>query len=217
MSILLRFLLFISLVSFVQLGLSAQSDWQLETSSDGIDVYLKDSPTSSVKEVKIIAILDANLSTVVSVLKDVPAYTQWIYKCTDARRLKPSTSHSSLYYSKVDFPWPMSDRDFIAKSKLWQDENTKHVFIEVKGQPDYLPHTPDLVRMGELYIKYQLIPLSTNKVKMIYYLHSEPGGDIPAWLTNMVIENGPVNTVKAMKQKTQEAKYRQAQLSYLED
>ena len=198
--------------------LSAQNNgWELERETDGLKVYLRDATNSNVKEVKIETTFDESMSAIISLLKDVPAYPDWVYKCIESNRLEASTTTSSLYYCKIDFPWPMSDRDFIGKSKLRQDPDTKHVFIDVKGLKDYIDEKEDIVRIEELEIHYEFIPLSNGKVKMLYRLHSNPGGSIPTWMVNMVIENGPMNTVKGMREKLKEPKYRNAQLSYLKE
>jgi len=133
----------------------------------------------------------------------------------EARRLEPSTNTSSLYYCRLDFPWPMSDRDFIARSRLRQDPGSRIVYIDVKGLPAYRPKEEGLVRIPELSIHYELQPLAENKVQMTYRLHSDPGGNIPTWLVNLVVDNGPRNTVQGMRAKLQESKYRGANLGFL--
>lgn len=183
--------------------------------TDGLNVYLRDAANSDIKEIKIETTLDASLDAVVSVLKDVPVYSEWIYKCLEARRLEASTNTSSLYYCKLDFPWPMSDRDFVAKSQLRQDPNSRTVYIDVKGLTDYKPAKADIVRITDLSIHYELVPLSATRVQMTYRLHSDPGGSIPAWLVNLVVDNGPTNTVKGMRKKLTEAKYQNARLAFL--
>ena len=195
---------------------SAQSgEWKLERETEELKVYLRDAADSDIKEIKIETTLDASLDAVVSVLKDVPVYSDWVYKCLEANRLEASTNTSSLYYCKLDFPWPMSDRDFIAKSQLRQDPNSRTVYIDVKGLPNYKPAKDNIVRITNLSIHYELVPLSAKSVQMTYRLHSDPGGSIPAWLVNMVVDNGPTNTVKGMREKLKESKYQNANLAFL--
>jgi len=189
--------------------------WELKRQSDGLSVYVRDAANSDVKEIKIETTLDASLHAVVAVLKDVPVYEDWIYKCQEAYRMKPAEDKASLYYCKVDFPWPMSDRDFIAQSQLSQDPATRTVFIDVKGKPDQKPEVEDVVRIRSLDIHYELTPVSDSKTKMSYRLHSDPGGAIPTWLVNMVVDNGPVNTVKGMREMLKSEKYQNAQFAFL--
>lgn len=198
-----------------QLNAQPPGEWELKRQSDGLNVYLRDAAGSEVKEIKIETTLDASLHAVVAVLKDVPVYEDWIYKCLDAHRLQPATNTSSLYYCKVDFPWPMSDRDFIAKSRLRQDPASRTVYIDVKGQPDYQEEVEEVVRIRSLDIHYELTPLPGRKTKMSYRLHSDPGGAIPTWLVNLVVDNGPVNTVKGMREMLTSEKYQNAQFAFL--
>ena len=212
-------LLFSIIASFFGAApLAAQGNgWKLKRDADGLKVYYRKAEHSSINELKMEAILEGSMSAVVTVLRDVSAYPQWIYKCTKAKRLKPLADHFGLYYCQVEFPWPMSNRDFIAQSKLWQDPKTKHVFIEVESQPAYLAAKEDLVRIQQMSLKYELIPLSGGKVKMIYYLHSDPGGALPAWLVNMFLDNGPLNTIKGLREMLKRTEYQQVQLAFLQE
>lgn len=212
----LKILIISSLVLFSsQLSSQTAGEWELKRQSDGLNVYLRDAAGSEVKEIKIETTLEASLHAVVAVLKDVPVYEDWIYKCLEANRLEPATNTSSLYYCKVDFPWPMSDRDFIAKSRLQQDPASRTVYIDVKGQPDYQEEVEEVVRIRSLDIHYELTPLPGGKTKMSYRLHSDPGGAIPTWLVNLVVDNGPVNTVKGMREMLKSEKYQNAQFAFL--
>lgn len=191
--------------------------WKLKKNQDGLKVYHRKTPHSDINELKIEAILDGSLSAVVSVLKDVEGYNRWIYKCSQAERLEAPHNTSSLYYCLIDFPWPMDDRDFIARSKLRQDPATKHVFIDVRGEPKRLKEKEGVVRISRMEYQYELIPLPNGKVKMIYQLHSDPGGSLPPWLVNLAIESGPLNTVKGMQQMLKREEYRQAQLAFIQN
>ncbi|MEQ8707315.1 MAG: START domain-containing protein [Phaeodactylibacter sp.] len=210
-------ILFISLLCHFYGPATAQQDaqWELKRQSDGLKVYVRDAAHSDVKEIKIETTLDASLHGVVAVLKDVPVYKDWIYKCLEANRLQPAEQKSSLYYCKVDFPWPMSDRDFIARSQLRQDPDSRTVYIDVKGEPDNQEDVEDVVRIRNLDIHYELTPLAGNKTQMSYQLHSDPGGAIPTWLVNMVVDNGPVNTIKGMREMLKSEKYQNAQFAFL--
>ena len=211
-------ILIITILLFPSVSLSAQGgQWKLKKEADGLKVYLRNSENSDIKEVRIETIFDASLSAIITVLKDIPAYPEWIYKCSRAERLEPGTNTSSVYYCEIDFPWPLSDRDFIAKSSLRQDPGNKHVYIDVKAAPEHLPEKDGIVRIELLNIYYEFIPLPDNRVQMNYRLHSDPGGALPAWLVNLAVDSGPVNTIKGMREMLNQDKYKNAQLAFLKE
>ena len=89
------------------------------------------------------------------------------------------------------------------------------VYEEWIYKPDQKEQTEDVVRIRNLDIHYELTPVSNSKTQMSYRLHSDPGGAIPTWLVNMVVDNGPVNTVKGMREMLKSEKYQNAKFAFL--
>jgi len=210
-------LIFPMLSLFLLSGLAAQDiDWIPKKDHDGLKVYYRKPADSNVNEVRIETRLAAPLSAVIAVLKDVPAYGEWIYKCEEAKALEAPQPKASTYYCKIDFPWPLSNRDFIARSRLTQDPDTRTVFIDVTGAPDYLPKNKGTVRIETLQIHYELTPLPNGQVDMIYELKSEPGGALPAWLVNLAIDKGPTETILGMRRMLNQEKYLSERYPFLD-
>ncbi len=209
----------------ILLGLSLQvsifaqknTDWKLKKEVEDLQVFVRKSPTSNIKEIKVRYIANASLSNIVAALKDIPAFPDWIYNCIEARVLERVSDLETIYYSRLAFPFPMSDRDFIAKSKLWQDPKNKNVYIKVTGDYNYLPIKKDLVRLPKLQINWHITPLTSKKAMVEYHIVSDPGGDIPDWAVNMAIDKGPVNSIKNFKEMLQKSKYRNAKLTYIQE
>lgn len=195
----------------------AQDTWKHKKSEDGIEVYYRKSDTSKVNELKVETTIDASIISVVAALRDIPAYTEWVMNCSLAKKLEAHSMVETCYYSQVDFPWPLSDRDFIAKNNLFQDSATKIVYSELKGVPDYLPEKKNFVRIQHLKITWKITPLTPNKVKVDYHFQSDPGGHLPGWLINMAIDKGPVSSIKKLKKLVMRDKYQQAIVPNIEN
>lgn len=195
---------------FSLIGSTQEIPWKHKKSEDGVEVYFRKSPDSRVNELKIKTTIDASIISVVAALRDIPAYTQWVMHCTKAEKLFAKSMVETCYYSQVDFPWPLSDRDFIAQNNLFQDPATKIVYSKLKGVPDYLPEKPGYVRIQHLKITWKITPLNTNKVAVDYHFQSDPGGNIPAWMINLAIDKGPVGSIKKLREMVQKEKYRTA-------
>lgn len=194
-----------------------KGDWKLKKEADDFKVYLRKSETSHINEVKVQYEVEASLHSIVAALKDVPAFPSWIYKCAEATVLEKVSDTETIYYCRFDFPFPMSDRDYIARSAVWQNKNTKEIFIVVKGDYDYLPIKNDIVRLPKLAINWHIQPISAQKVRLEYHLVSYPGGTIPDWVVNLAIDKGPVNSMKEFKEMLEKEKYKSAKLAFIQE
>ncbi len=197
--------------------LHAQATWQLKKSSDGINVYYRNAENSSIKELRMEATFKTTLSNLVSFLYEVDNYKEWVYSFTDARLEAQVSEKEIYYYGLVDFPWPLWDRDYFARSTIHQDTKTGKVTIISKAVPDYKPTQKGIVRIKDMNIKWELTPTENGMVKVLYYLKSDPGGDIPAWAINMALDKGPLQTLTQLRQLVQQQDKKLAMLSFIDD
>ena len=132
-------------------------------------------------------------------MRDVQGYPDWVYKCTDSELVERPSSSEAVYYAVMDFPWPLTDRDFVAGSKIYSTSTGK-VVITVKGITDRVPEHKERVRVPVLDYRWEFIPLDNDVIQVKYYLRSDPGGELPPWLVNLVIDQGPTQTVKNLRE-----------------
>jgi len=193
------------------------NEWKLKKETNNIKIYYRKSTDSRVNEVKINTTVESTLSGLISVLRDVPNYSNWIYKCELAQPLGKSSNAEGLYYTELDFPWPLQNRDMIAHSQISQDKDTKVITIKVQGKPAYIKTKKDKVRIEVLELTWVLTPLPGGKINIDYQLLSDPGGNLPAWLINMAIDQGPTQTIMGLQKQVKNKKYQAMRLSYVEE
>jgi hypothetical protein len=193
------------------------NDWALRRESDGIKVYTRKSPGATVKEVRVTGVFTNSLSSIVSLLQDKESHPSWIYHCKSAKELKHVHNLEQYCYQEIELPWPCEDRDMVTNYKIQQDSSTKAITIYVTGVPDYIPEVPGLVRIRKVSAKWMIRPRPDKKVDVEYVVNVDPGGNIPAWLINMGVTEGPYDSLIKMKAKLQEKKYAQATLSYIKN
>ncbi|MEM1121376.1 MAG: hypothetical protein AAGJ18_13070 [Bacteroidota bacterium] len=117
----------------------------------------------------------------------------------------------------MDFPWPLDDRDLIVRSTMNQDPITKVVRSESFNEPDYIPVKKGLVRIPSLHLWWEFTPKESGVVEVEYFLSSDPGGLIPAWMINLALDQGPTQTIKAFREILKKPKYRDAQLDFISE
>ncbi len=203
------------LLFFNSLDAQTSSDWALKNNKDGVKVYFR--KTADVHEIKLVTSLHTSLSGLVQLLSEVEHYPVWGYKVIEAKLLKKVSNTERYYYSKLDFPWPLNDRDIIMHTYLEQDSVSKRIIARSVAAPDYLPENKDVVRIRNAHTQWTLMPGTGGWPYIEYHIYSDPAGNLPDWLVNMAIDVGPRETIKAMRGLLQQDKYKKAKLAHIKE
>ena len=198
-------------------GIYAQADWEVKTEKQGLKVYTRSFPDSKFKAIKVELELEATLSQLVSVLLDVNTGADWVYATKTSVLLKQISPAELVYYSEIKLPWPINNRDFIARLKVSQDPNTRVVTIDGPTMPDYVPAKKDIIRVKASEGKWTIEPAGKGHIRVEYTLRTDPGGDLPAWLFNLFVTKGPVESFENLKMQIKKPAYVNAHLPFIMD
>ncbi|MEI6848192.1 MAG: START domain-containing protein [Chlorobiaceae bacterium] len=180
----------------------------LRMKNDWLKIFTCPVPTSDFLSFVGIATIDAPQHAILSLLFDVEAATEWVWKTKEMRLLKDlSEDNGRIVYQLVSAPWPISDREIITRSQGYMDPDTSEIFIKLECMADYLPKNDKYVRVPHLEGAWNIIPLSENQSRVIFRLHIEPGGEIPFWLANIAVIDTPYHTMSNMRDMVKKDKY----------
>ncbi|HEY4196075.1 MAG TPA: START domain-containing protein [Mucilaginibacter sp.] len=202
--IILFILLFLGLGNLVW----AQGEWTLATDKDDIKVYTKTVPDSKIKAIKVVGIFNAAPSQLVALLMDVNNSAAWMYHTKSSTLIKQVSALELYYYSEVNMPWPIQNRDFVAHLIVSQNPQTKVISIEGPTVPGMVPQKSGVVRIKEATGRWTITPLENGQIKTEYILHVDPAGTLPSWLVNLFAAEGPVKIFKAIKVQLQKPAYK---------
>jgi len=195
----------------------SQTDWQLKQDKEGIKVYTRLMDNSPLKAVKTVCTINASLSVLTAVLLDIKNTTDWVYATKKITVLKQISLTELFYYSEINIPWPVNNRDFIVLLSVTQDPKTKVVSVIGYNKPDYIPPYKNIVRIQRSFSKWLITPLQNGLVKIEYILEADPGGSVPAWLINLFATKGPFETFKQLREQVKKPAYHHASLSFIKD
>lgn len=190
--------LLLAFASLPSIALS-QDSWELEQDSDGIKIYTRLEVNSPYKSFKAVTVTNASGKAVIEILKDINGYATW-FAFTEKVKLLESNSDEKYVYMETKFPWPFNNEDMIYKMTFASEENsiTK---VTLQGLPSYIPPVAGVTRMKGASGYISLRPIG-DKTEITYYMHSELGGDIPAWMANKYIHNLPYQTLSKLREIT---------------
>ena len=207
----------VSLIASSPTLLAQDNPWLLKRNLPDMKVYYRDSPNSYIKELKITLDVESDLRTIMAVLNDVPVYPDWAFKCIESRVVKEVNDTEMYYYNEIDFPWPMSNRDLIAHSFVHQDPISKKISTRSESAHHMEPEKEGLVRVKLIEIRWEITPTGPNSAHIEYFLKSDPGGTIPAWMINLAIDKGPTTSMRGFRERLKMDKYKNAQLAYIQN
>lgn len=172
----------------------SQENCILRKDSEGVKVSLCQNGESNFKTIIVDLDVPATLAQYAALVLNIDNYFTWQYKVSEQKVLKQISKNELFYYSKVETPWPASNRDFIFHLKLEQEPNAKTLHMYLTAEPDYLPKKEGIVRVPFANSHLTVTPINAENVHVNYVLDIDPGGEVPAWIINMFAANAPWQT-----------------------
>ncbi len=189
----MKFLLFLSLLTQFAIT-NAQDQWALAKDKDRIQIFTRKLDHQKVKEFKAITYTSKTVDELERILDDVQHYPNWVYSVSKGKLIDKKGNNRTLYYS-LDLPWPVSDRDLVIQSIKTKDNGLRYDMTAIQGKID---EKSGFVRMVNAYGSWQFIP-EKDKVKIVYQFYGDPAGSIPAWMINMMLVDGPFETLMKLR------------------
>ena len=167
-----------------------QDNWEKKKDRDGVLVHTKHVEGSGLKAIKATTEFDCSLHTCAAVLKDIPHLVELFPDCEKAEKIAQSETEQ-VHYLHLNAPWPVSDRDATFQLKYNYDTQTKTLLVNADVITGHYPEQKGVVRLTKGVGTWTFVQLENGKVSLTYRFHGEPGGSIPTWLANSVVEENP--------------------------
>jgi hypothetical protein len=175
-----------------------QYNWKLSKDKDGIKVYLSEVTYSKYKSIKVECTLEGTLDKLMAVLNDVNHQKDWVYSNKTAYIVKRVSPTEFYYYTETSLPWPMSNRDAVVHLKMNKDSVNHILHVTAVSVPNLIAEKSGKVRVARTSINWNVSMLASKRINITYIFEVEPGGSLPAWLTNMFADKGPYESFKKL-------------------
>jgi hypothetical protein len=106
--------------------------------------------------------------------------------------------------------FPVTDRDGVTSMQWIQDPETKAVTFYIKSAHDVYPVQEGFLRIPKTLTTWTLIPESKNRTRSIWQSYNDPGGWLPAWVINWVLEKVIKKSSETKDQQVVKDKYKNA-------
>lgn len=207
----------ISICLFCQQPVESQEDWTLKKDKNGIKVFARKNKGFKFNELKVETLFEGKISQLAAVIFDVKNQKNWVYKTTKSELLKAINATDLFYYTEIEVPWPLDNRDMAVHMTVHQNPQTKVMTIVAKNMDDYVPVKKDKVRIKYSNATWITTPVNHSQYRVEYRIQLDPGDDVPAWILNLFSTAGPYESFINLKEKIKQPQYAQIKFSTIID
>ncbi|RZU38382.1 polyketide cyclase/dehydrase/lipid transport protein [Fluviicoccus keumensis] len=188
----------------------ADGGWELarEDASRQIRVFTRSQADSDYDEFRSEMLAPQSIDTVVAVLRDIPAWPEWIARIRKVKLLRHD-GESNWVYVVYKLPYPFKDRDTVLQSVLQRE--AKGGVVTIRSQAVRTLPMPEQdsrrVHLYELQSTWRLTPLPGGGTRIELSGRGQPGGYLPSLIFNYNLADEPQQTLRLLRLMLARPKY----------
>lgn len=188
--------------------------WESKRDKDGIKVFTSNVEGSKFKAVRAEMLIKASLGSLVGLVSDSKACPDWADLCKEEKVIEQLSPTESYVYTYNDIPFPVKDRDVLAHVIWKYNPDLKKVSMISTATTGRFKKTK-AVRIENAIAHWHFSERENGHVLVENFAHIDPNGPTPAWITNMLLVDSPVKTLKSMRKLIASGKYDQYKPDFL--
>lgn len=189
-------------------GFTAEPQWKLLGDRNNIQYYEAPVPGSKFNQFKGVALVDTGAETIIELLRDIPAYKEWMMDCKKSELIEVvGANDENICYYIYDSQWPVKDRDSFVKSISYNklDKGVMELRIDSVEDPRYKPDK-NHIKM-EMHVTFTGEIIERNRTRVTIQFKFVPGGEIGPGLVHGFIRKLPYTSLLNLKEMVKKDKY----------
>jgi len=182
--------------------------WKFVKESGGVSLYSRARAGTALKEFKAVGEIDAPTRAVHNVIDDLDSYPSFMPYTAECRLIKRD-GDSIVTYQRLS-PKIVADRDYTLRirKKSWPGQDGIVYLDEWKPANEFGPSE----KRGVLRVKlnegsWLMEPAGATKTRATYFIYTDSGGQLPAFLANVASEIGIKKVFAAVRKQVKDPKY----------
>lgn len=182
--------------------------WKQVANVDGVTVYQRNNEGTRVHEIKAEGFIEAPVSRIIEVLKDVEKYPEFMPYMIKTQRVGSAGPDAEYVYHLIDPPL-VDERDYTLKITSKMDPTTGvyvrewHMTPEAGGPPPQ----KGVIRLELCDGSWELEPAGNNRTHVTYWVYTDPGGAVPAWIANKANSKSMPDVLNALGKRSVDPKW----------
>ena len=197
----LRFLLTIAILYPMTLMAKELHPWEEVSQEDGINVWQRDIPDTSLVAFKGQALLELSIRDIFTVLYDSDHKLELLDKTVEYRLMEIHSKTEFTIYNHIGSPFLLvSDRDVVLRTNIFFNAKAHTIHTPFWNVPhEDMPPRDGIERMEKCKGSWTLEHKGPNKTLVTYEVEADPGGWLPMWVVNIANKQLPHRTISNMR------------------
>lgn len=149
-----------------------------------------------------------NVLQVLSMMLDIKTVPEWAFGVDDAELVKRHDIRTEIIYLYSDIPWPVRDRDMVARRETEVLKPGEEFRINLECTPEVRPEIDGAVRVRKCKSTFHLRKVDAEHTEIDYVMSLDPGGHLPDWVSGFVSKTVPFKTLVAIEEHAEESRGR---------
>jgi hypothetical protein len=197
---------------------SGSNQWKKVGERKGVTLYSMKSPGATIEKFKAVWKIHGNLSRLVMWVNDTkPDKKHRPMGLYDLRILERHGDRGGWTAYKQPIASFLRPREFVIKTELSQNPQTKALLYTVTAFPDSIPPDDCCVRVRVMDNRWTLTPLKTGDLEVEWFVNMDIGGAIPYVLQNAVQPDGMLNFAPSLQKFMDREKYKDAKYDWIQE
>jgi hypothetical protein len=182
--------------------------WKFVKESGGVSLYSRARAGTALKEFKAMGEIEASTRAVHNVIDDLDNYPSFMPYTVECRLIKRD-GDSIVTYQRLS-PKIVADRDYTLRirKKSWPGQDGLVYLDEWKPANEFGPsEKPGVLRVKLNEGSWLMEPAGATKTRATYFIYTDSGGQLPAFLANVASEIGIRKVFAAVRKQVKEPKY----------
>lgn len=180
--------------------LVAQS-WDLVKEQDGINIYTRQEAGKSLKTYRATTVIRAPAEKVFTLIEDVNHTEWWDPNLMEIKVLAYEKNKLARYYLVYDSPWPVENRDLCVDVTVSIDPVRSIYTVSAVPLTGVIPEREDRVRIRDYRQTWTVSSAGVNVANVVLEGYMDPAGNIPDWISNMLVIGSPINTIGGLRRR----------------
>ena len=166
-------------------------------------LILSKTAKNAVLPFKAIGEIEADIETLLAILKDHTQKQKWAPKLEKVTIHKELSENIFIFSEYYKTPWPATDREFLLKGEIIKlTKNTVLLKAHSVDQEKAYEHfkSENHIQADVKYLNLTLSKVSANRTAIEFEFHGDMKGWMPLWLMNLIQKKWPLRFIQGLRE-----------------